>query len=153
MLEPKRAAPPSLYPTRRRDQTAVRVGYADAVTTISWRSIEHGWEVFGSDGERIGVVFLVVGDENGDIFDGLAITAHGGPFVFHNYADRPHYVPAEQVVSIDPGRVALSITADDAAHLPVHDAPESAIIEPESASRLKRVETWFEHTTGEDRTE
>ena len=93
------------------------------------------------------------GDENADIFDGLAITAHAGPAVFHNYADRPHYVAAEQVASIDPGRVTLSISAQEAAHLPLHDVPESAQIEPEDASRLERAETWFEHKAGEDRTE
>jgi Uncharacterized protein conserved in bacteria (DUF2171) len=123
------------------------------MTTISWRSIEHGWEVVSSEGHRVGEVFLVVGDENEDIFDGIAITGHGGPFVFHNYGDRPHYVAAEQIASIDPDRITLSITAEEAAHLPLHDAPESAIIEPESASRRERVETWFEHKTGEDRTE
>jgi hypothetical protein len=50
--------------------------------------IQHGWSVLSSDGEHVGVVFLVVGDENADIFDGLAITHHGG-FAFHNHADRP----------------------------------------------------------------
>jgi len=123
------------------------------MTTISWKSIEHNWAVYSSDGEQVGVVFLVVGDEGEDIFDGLAITAHGGTYVFHNYADRPHYVEADQVASIDPGRITLGMTAAEAAHLPLHDAPESAIIEPESASRLERIETWFEHKTGEDRTE
>jgi hypothetical protein len=123
------------------------------LTTISWKSIEHDWAVECSGGERIGKVFLVVGDENTDIFDGLAITRHGGSFVFHNYTDRPHYVPAEQVASIDPGVVKLSISAEEAAHLPVHDPPESAQIEPESAGRMDRLETWFEHKTGQDRTE
>ena len=111
------------------------------------------WPVYAADGEQVGKVFLVVGDENEDIFDGLAITHHGGPFVFHNYEDRPHYVPADQVASIDPGRVTLSISAEQAAHLPLHDPPESATIEPESASRPARAESWFEHETRQDRTE
>ncbi|HEX2588909.1 MAG TPA: hypothetical protein VHL51_11620 [Gaiellales bacterium] len=123
------------------------------MTTVAWQNIQHNWDVYASGGEQIGKVFLVVGDENEDIFDGLAITHHGGKFVFHNYEDRPHYVSAEQVASIDPGRVTLSIPADEAAHLPPHDPPESAQIEPESASRLERAETWFEHETGQDRTE
>jgi hypothetical protein len=46
-----------------------------------------------------------------------------------------------------------AITADEAAHLPPHDPPESAAIEPESASRVERFETWFEQETGQDRTE
>ena len=123
------------------------------MTTISWKSIEHGWAVECSDSETVGKVFLVVGDENTDIFDGIAFTHHGGAFVFHNYADRPHYVAAEQVASIDPGVVRLSITSSEAADLPVHDPPESAQIEPEDAGKVERVETWFEHKTGQDRTE
>jgi hypothetical protein len=123
------------------------------MTTISWKSIEHEWAVECSDGETIGKVFRVVGDENTDIFDGIAFTHHGGAFVFHNYADRPHYVAAEQVASIDPGVVRLSITSSEAADLPVHDPPESAQIEPEDAGKVERVETWFEHKTGQDRTE
>jgi hypothetical protein len=122
------------------------------VTAVSWKAIQHGWEVRSSDGERVGVVFLVVGDENADIFDGLAITRHGG-FAFHNYADRPHYVEAERVGEIDDsGRVSLLLTAEDARRLPLHDAPESAVIEPEEASRIDRIRTGIEHLTGEDRT-
>ena len=88
------------------------------MTTISWKSIEHGWAVECSDGETVGKVFLVVGDENADIFDGVAFTHHGGAFVFHNYADRPHYVAADRVASIDPGVVKLSISSEEAAGLP-----------------------------------
>jgi hypothetical protein len=98
------------------------------------------------------VVFLVVGDENEDIFDGLAITRHGG-FAFHNYADRPHYVEATRVGEIDDsGSVSLTISADEARHLPLHDVPESAQIEPEGASHMDRLRTEIEHLTGEDRT-
>jgi hypothetical protein len=123
------------------------------MTSVSWKSIEHGWNVVSSDGEEVGQVFLVVGDEGDDIFDGLAITQHGGAFVFHNYVDRPHYAAAGQVASIDPGRVTLAMPAGEARHLPLHDAPESARIEPESASRIERAETWLEHETRQDRTE
>jgi len=123
------------------------------MTTISWKSIEHDWAVECSDGETIGKVFLVVGDENADIFDGIAFTHHGGAFVFHNYADRPHYVAAEQVASIDPGVVKLSISSDQAGDLPVHDPPESAEIEPETAGKVDRFKTWFDRKTGQDRTE
>ena len=114
--------------------------------------IEHGWKVVSSDGDHVGVVFLVVGDENADIFDGLAITHHGG-FAFHNYADRPHYVEASQVGEIDDAEVVtLTITSDETRHLPLHDPPESAIIEPEGASRVARLRSGIEHLTGEDRT-
>ncbi len=122
------------------------------MTGVSWKVIEHGWEVRSADGEHVGVVFLVVGDENEDIFDGLAVTHHGG-FAFHNYVDRPHYVEASQVGEIDAGgRVSLLITAAEARHLPLHDVPESAQIESEAASRTDRLRTEIEHLTGEDRT-
>jgi hypothetical protein len=62
-------------------------------------------------------------------------------------------VAAEQVASIDPGVVRLSIPSSEASHLPVHDPPESAQIEPEDAGKVERLETWFEHKTGQDRTE
>jgi hypothetical protein len=121
------------------------------MTAVSWKVIQHGWSVRASDGEDIGVVFLVVGDENEDIFDGLAIT-HKGVAV-HNYADRPHYVEASRVASIDDsGEVTLSITAEEAKSLPVHDPPTSAEIEPEKASLADRVRTEIEHLTGEDHT-
>jgi hypothetical protein len=122
------------------------------VTAVSWKMIEHGWSVRSSDGEDVGVVFLVVGDENVDIFDGLAITHHKG-FAVHNYADLPHYVEASQVASIDDsGEVTLAITADEARGLPVHDPPASAEIVPEDASVADRVRTGIEHLTGGDHT-
>jgi hypothetical protein len=123
------------------------------VTAVSWKVIEHGWKVVSSDGDNVGVVFLVVGDENADIFDGLAVTHHDGGFAFHNYIDRPHYVEASQVGEIDDGgQVTLTITSEDARHLPLHDPPESAIIEPEGSSHLDRLRSDIEHLTGEDRT-
>ncbi|HSD02071.1 MAG TPA: hypothetical protein VLB81_06885 [Gaiellales bacterium] len=122
------------------------------MTAVSWKAIQHGWRVRSSDGEDVGVVFLVVGDENADIFDGLAITHHRG-FAVHNYADRPHYAEASQVGSIDDsGEVTLAITADAARSLPLHDPPPSEQIVPEDASFVDRVRSEFEHLTGEDRT-
>jgi hypothetical protein len=122
------------------------------VAAVSGKVIEHGWSVRSSDGEDIGVVFLVVGDENEDIFDGLAITHHRG-FAVHNYADLPHYVEASQVASIDDsGEVTLAITAEEAKSLPVHDPPVSAEIVPENASLADRVRGGIEHLTGEDHT-
>jgi hypothetical protein len=91
------------------------------VTAVSWKVIEDGWAVHARDGEQVGVVYLVVGDAEADIFDGLAITQHGG-FAFHNYVDRPHYVEAASVGEIDDaGRVELTITADEAGALPLYD--------------------------------
>jgi hypothetical protein len=122
------------------------------VTAVSWKVIENGWDVHASDGEEVGVVFLVVGDENADIFDGLAITQHGG-FAFHNYVDRPHYIEAAKVGEIDDsGRVSLMITADEARSLPLHDPPASAEISSEESSIVDRARDEIKRLTGEDRT-
>jgi hypothetical protein len=125
---------------------------ADDETTVSWTTIEPHWQVISSDGVEIGEVFNTVGDRDADIFDGLAITHHGGPAVVHNYLDRPRYVAADQVESIQPGVVRLTVAASDANALPEHDVPESAEIEPETASLKDRIETDVEHWTGEDKT-
>ncbi len=94
---------------------------SDEQTTVSWKAIEPHWKVYSADDIEIGVVFLPVGDENTDIFDGLAITHHGGPMVTHNWLDRPRYVSYEKVASITPGVVRLTIKAAEARDLPEHD--------------------------------
>ena len=124
----------------------------DDETTVSWTTIEPHWRVVSADVIEIGEVFNTVGDRDADIFDGLAITHHGGPPVVHNYLDRPRYVAADQVASIQPGVVHLTVTASDAQALPEHDVPESAEIEPETASLKDRIETDVEHWAGEDKT-
>jgi hypothetical protein len=121
-------------------------------TPVSWKAIQPHWKVCSADGVEIGEVFLPVGDENADIFDGLAITHHGGPSAVHNYLDRPRYVSYDQVASIEPGLVRLNIKAAEAAQLPEHNAPESAEILPEQAGLVERLETKIEHLTHEDRT-
>jgi hypothetical protein len=122
------------------------------MTAVSWKVVQNGWAVYASDGEQVGVVFLVVGDENADIFDGLAITQHGG-FAFHNYLDRPHYVEAAKVGEIDDsGRVTLTITADECGSLPLHDPPESAEISSEESSLVDQAREKLKRLTGEDRT-
>jgi len=52
----------------------------------------------------------------------------------------------------DSGEVTLTITAEEAQGLPVHDPPPSGEIVPEDASLLDRMRTGIEHLTGEDRT-
>ena len=124
----------------------------DDETTVSWRVIERHWRVISADGIDIGEVFNTVGDSDVDIFDRLAITHHGGPAVVHNYLDRPRYVAADQVASIQPGVVHLTVAASGANALPENEVPESAEIEPEDASLMDRIETDIEHWTGQDKT-
>ena len=67
---------------------------------VSWFLIEPGWEVVGADGESVGKVHEVVGDQERDIFDGLQVTA--------GLVGGPRYVPSEEVGEITVGRVQLT---------------------------------------------
>ena len=125
---------------------------SDEPTTVSWKVIEPKWRVISADDVVVGEVYLTVGDDNADIFDGLAITHHGGPALLHDYTDRPRYVSADQIASIQQGSVRLTITAQESGQLPVHQAPESARILPEKASLKERMETGIEKHSGGHRT-
>ena len=83
-------------------------------------------------------MFQAVGDENTDIFDGLAIAHHGGPALVHHWLDKPLYVSQEQVAAIQEGRVRLTVTAAEAQHLPEHTVAETVEILPEKASLWER---------------
>ena len=67
--------------------------------------IRPGWKVYASDGTEVGAVDEVAGDENADIFDGLAVAASA--------LGKPKYVPAESVTTITEGRVDLSLSSAD----------------------------------------
>jgi hypothetical protein len=69
---------------------------------VAWLLVERGWEVVSSDGQKVGIVDEVLGDENADIFDGLAVAP--------GLLKKPKYVPAERVGEIVDGRVALELT-------------------------------------------
>jgi hypothetical protein len=69
---------------------------------VAWLVVDHGWEVVSSDGEKVGTVDEVLGDENADIFDGLAVGS--------GLLKKPKYVPAERVGEIVEGRVTLDLT-------------------------------------------
>ena len=71
---------------------------------VSWLVIEPGWTVESEDGTEVGAVHEVLGDEDADIFDGLAVT--------HGLLKRQRYVPAESVGEIREGRVVLTLSAD-----------------------------------------
>jgi hypothetical protein len=83
---------------------------------VSWLLIEAGWEVVGSDGESIGKVEEVVGDQ--DIFSGLVVST--------GVLAKPHWVPAELVDEIEEGRVRLSLSSDEADRLEEYEPPEPA---------------------------
>ena len=94
---------------------------------VAWVMIERGWKVITSDGVEIGSIDQRVGDENVDIFDGLAISTS---LLEH----RKTYVPSEQVGAIYEGEVHLKITKDQVGGLGnFTEPPPSEQIEPENA--------------------
>jgi hypothetical protein len=90
---------------------------------VSWFLIRSGWTVVTADGEEIGRVDEVAGDETHDIFDGLAVAT--------TVLGKPRYVPAEQVGRIEEGTVHLTLTRDQCDELREYLEPAtSAEIEP-----------------------
>jgi hypothetical protein len=72
---------------------------------VAWLLVERGWEVVSSDGQKVGTVDEVLGDENADIFDGLAVA----PGVLK----KAKYVPSERVGEIVEGRVSLALSQSE----------------------------------------
>jgi hypothetical protein len=82
----------------------------------SWLMVERGYPVAGSDGEEVGKVDEVLGDNTADIFDGLAIAT--------GVMGKPKYVPSELVASIDTDAVRLTIGKDELERLEEYTPPE-----------------------------
>jgi hypothetical protein len=94
---------------------------------VSWLMIRPGWKVYTADGTEVGSVDEVAGDENQDIFDGLAVAASA-------FA-KPTYVPAESVGPITEGRIELTLTAEQVAGLGEYLEPAtSEVIEADNKS-------------------
>ena len=106
---------------------------------VSWFLIRPGWKVVASDGAELGRVDEVAGDEDSDIFDGLAVAT--------SVLGKPRYVPAEQIASIEEGTIRLSLTRDQAARLGEYLEPAtSAQIDPEGGrigAELRGLESRF----------
>ena len=101
---------------------------------VSWLMIEPGWAVVAVDGAEVGRIKQVLGDENADIFDGLAVTRGTGAA----------YVPSEHVGEITAGSVALTIDRAAVDGLdPYEPPPPVEQVLPESASLWERFTSWF----------
>ena len=72
---------------------------------VSWMVIEQGWSVVDSEGDDVGRIDEVLGDEDADIFNGLNVLT--------GVVGKKTYVPAEVVGEIVEGRVQLTLTKDD----------------------------------------
>ena len=100
----------------------------------SWLSIEPGWRVDAADGTEVGRVEEVTGDQETDIFDGLAVAG--------SLLGRPRYIPSEQVESIAEGTVTLKLDRAAFDALSEYREPaEAEEIEPDKASLLQRAES------------
>lgn len=92
---------------------------------VSWRVIRPGWKVEAADGSDVGEVNEVTGDDDADIFNGIAIatTALG----------HPRYVPSEDVAEITDGAVRLTLTAKQVEELGEYELPPTSLeIDPDT---------------------
>jgi uncharacterized protein (TIGR02271 family) len=66
---------------------------------MDWRDIEHGWDVFGSDGEKVGDV--------SDVREGYIVVSKGWLF------PSERYVPTDAIGRVEHDRVYLSVSKDE----------------------------------------
>jgi hypothetical protein len=88
---------------------------------ISYLVLEKGTDVISADGERVGTVQHVLGDEEKDIFDGLVIDTRLG-------AGGLRFVDALQVAELREDAAVLTVAAADVAALP-EPSPSPAVME------------------------
>jgi uncharacterized protein YrrD len=94
---------------------------------VSWLLIEPGWKVFAADGAEVGRVEEVVGDEEKDIFSGIALSSGllPGPLA------KARFVPAERIAAITEGEIRLDLPPDAVERLEEHEpAPAPEQIRP-----------------------
>jgi ribosomal 30S subunit maturation factor RimM len=107
---------------------------------VSWKAVEKGWAVYDRDGEEVGTVHEIAGDEEADIWDGFGVKTSALGAV--------KYVPAEIVASIAVGEVRLTSSGDEVASLEdMREEVEEQII-PEGSSWYQRLAWWL---TGRNR--
>lgn len=107
---------------------------------VAWKAVEKGWAVYDRDGEQVGTVEEIAGDESADIFDGFGIKT--GTF------GGVKYVPAEIVESIAVGEIRLTIAGTEVAPLEELHAEVEEQIVPEKSTWYQRMAWWL---TGRDR--
>ncbi len=107
---------------------------------VSWKVVEHGWAVYDRDGEQVGTVDEIAGDEEADIFDGFGVKT--------GLLGSVKYVPAEIVESIAVGEVRLTISGNEVAPLDDMRAEVEEALIPESSTWYQRLAWWL---TGRNR--
>jgi hypothetical protein len=86
---------------------------------VSWLVIEPGWTVVARDGTDVGRIDEVIGDQEDDIFNGLAVTS--------GVLGRPKYIPAERVAEIVEGEVRLDLAPEAVEQLDPHNPQPPAL--------------------------
>lgn len=82
---------------------------------VSWKVVERGWKVVGSDGEEVGFVDEIVGDSIADIFSGVALS--------EGLLRKRRLIPSEHVAEITDGVVTLDVPAAQAERFDEYDEP------------------------------
>jgi hypothetical protein len=98
---------------------------------VAWVAIEHGAELFSSEGEAVGKVTRAVGDAEADVFTGLAVKL--------SPLGKERLVPSESVGGIWPTRVDVALTRDEIERLPELDDQPVVHFEPESPGFFRRL--------------
>jgi uncharacterized protein YrrD len=98
---------------------------------VAWTIIKSGWKVFDAEGDEVGSVHEVTGDENADIFDGLAIK--------QGILSKDQYVPSENVAQILEGEVHLTLTRPQIEALEAYTEPTEEQIIPERSTWYQRI--------------
>jgi sporulation protein YlmC with PRC-barrel domain len=80
---------------------------------VSWKAIEANAPVFSSEGEAVGKVESVVGDQDADVFTGLAVSI--------DVLGAARLVPSEVVRAIWPDRVDVALTKAQIERLPEYE--------------------------------
>lgn len=107
---------------------------------VAWKAVEKGWTVYDRDGEEVGTIAEIAGDEDADIFDGFGIKTGALSGI--------KYVPAEVVDSIAVGEVRLRISGNEVAPLDDMRAEVEEQLIPESSTWYQRLAWWL---TGRNR--
>lgn len=77
------------------------------LTPLTWQRTPHNAPVYGFDASEIGTVESVLGDEEEDIFHGLALRRHGGDGIVELPAAHVKKITDQGVVTdLDSGGVA-----------------------------------------------
>jgi uncharacterized protein YrrD len=109
---------------------------------IAYEALDRGTPVYSSDGEQIGKVAHVLGDEREDVFDGIVIGEHlfGAE---HRFAD------ADDIAEIHERGVVLKLDRAASEQLPKPSANPAVVYDdPADSSRHNRLKRAWDLISG-----